>query len=112
MKEKGFRFSENFFQNYCKFVSKVLKTFQISSDCHIKACRSLKRRAILKILSTIFRRTYALSVRFEMEPLKKAFPSVKENQLEFCRNHAETLKEASIRFCLFNESHFSNICTL
>ena len=28
---------------------KVLKLFKISSDCHIKACRSLKWRAILKI---------------------------------------------------------------
>ena len=28
---------------------KVLKSFKISSDCHIKACRSLKWRAILKI---------------------------------------------------------------
>ena len=29
---------------------KLLKSFKISSDCHIKACRSLKWRAILKIL--------------------------------------------------------------
>ena len=28
---------------------KVLKSFKISSDCHIKACRSLEWRAILKI---------------------------------------------------------------
>ena len=31
----------------------VLKTFKISTDCHIKACRSLKRRAILKIPGTV-----------------------------------------------------------
>ena len=31
------------------FKVKVLKSFKISSDCHIKACRSLKWRAVLKI---------------------------------------------------------------
>ena len=31
------------------FKVKVLKSFKISSDCHIKACQSLKWRAILKI---------------------------------------------------------------
>ena len=30
----------------------VLKTFKISTDCQIKTCRSLKRRAILKIPSS------------------------------------------------------------
>ena len=33
---------------------KVLKTFQVSSDFHIKICRSLKRRAVLKLPSTVF----------------------------------------------------------
>ena len=33
---------------------KVLKTFNIICDCHMKTCRSLKRRAILKIPSIIF----------------------------------------------------------
>ena len=36
------------------FKVKVLKTFKISSDCHMKICRFLKRRAILKIPSTVF----------------------------------------------------------
>ena len=31
------------------FKVKVLKSFKIPSDCHIKACISLKWRAILKI---------------------------------------------------------------
>ena len=31
------------------FKVKVIKLFKISSDCHKKACRSLKWRAILKI---------------------------------------------------------------
>ena len=41
--EKGFRFPENLFQ------VRVLETFKVSTDCHIKTCRSLKRRAFLKI---------------------------------------------------------------
>ena len=40
---KSLRFSEIYFK------VKELKLFKISSDCHIKACRSLKWRAILKI---------------------------------------------------------------
>ena len=36
------------------FKVKVLKTFETFIDCHIKTCRSLKRRAIMKIPSTIF----------------------------------------------------------
>ena len=35
-------------QKIC-FKVKVLKTFKISTDCHIKVGRSHKRRAILKI---------------------------------------------------------------
>ena len=41
------------FQKIC-FKVKVLKTFKISSVCHIKTCRSLKRRAILKIPIMLF----------------------------------------------------------
>ena len=41
------------FQNIC-FKVKVLKTYETFTDCHIKTCRSLKRRAILKIPSAIF----------------------------------------------------------
>ena len=33
---------------------KVLKTFKISSDCHIITCRSLKWKAILKIPTIVF----------------------------------------------------------
>ena len=36
------------------FNVKVLKTFKISSYCYIKTFRSLKRRAFLKIHSTVF----------------------------------------------------------
>ena len=41
------------FQKIC-FEVKVLKTFKIFNDCHIKTCRSPKRRAILKIPRIIF----------------------------------------------------------
>ena len=37
---------------YLKF--KLLKTFNIFTDCHIKTCQSPKQRAILKIPSTVF----------------------------------------------------------
>ena len=41
------------FQKTC-FKVKTLKTFKISSDCHMKICRSWKRRGILQIPSTVF----------------------------------------------------------
>ena len=46
-------------KGYSSFFRKKLKTyklkpFKISTDCYIKRCRSLKRRAILKIPSTVF----------------------------------------------------------
>ena len=47
--EKGFHFLENLFQSY-----KVLKMIKIFTDHHIKTCRSLKRRAVLKIPGTVF----------------------------------------------------------
>ena len=46
--EKRFRFPE-----IC-FKVKALKTFETFTDCDIKTCGSLKRRAILKIYSTVF----------------------------------------------------------
>ena len=41
------------FQEIC-FEVKVLKTFEPFTDCHIKTCGSLKRRAVSKIPSTVF----------------------------------------------------------
>ena len=41
------------FQKIC-FEVEVLKTFETSTDCHIKTGQSLKQRAILKIPSTAF----------------------------------------------------------
>ena len=43
----------SFFQKTC-FKVKALKIFKICSDYHIKMCRSLRRRVILKIPSTVF----------------------------------------------------------
>ena len=59
------------FQKNC-FKVEVLKRFKISNDCHIKTCRSLKRRAILKNPSTTIRRTHALSLGFKMKSLTKS----------------------------------------
>ena len=64
---------------------KVLKSFKISTDYHIKTCRSLKRTAILKIPGTDFRRIYTLSVGFKMKTLKKSVFQPK-NQPKFCGN--------------------------
>ena len=69
------------------FKVKVLKSFNIFSDCHvIKACWSLKWRVILKSLVSFCRRTYALSVGFKMKPLRKSvFLCEGKDQLSFCR---------------------------
>ena len=51
-----------------------MKTFSISTDCHIKTCRSLRSDGGLfwKSLVAFFRRTYALSVGFKMKRLRKS----------------------------------------
>ena len=50
------------------FEFQVSKTFNISKDCQIKACKSLKPRGIFRIP----RRTYTLSVSFKRNPLRKS----------------------------------------
>ena len=42
----------------------VLKTFKVFSDFHIKKCRSLKRKAILKITSPVFQKNLCSFCRF------------------------------------------------
>ena len=64
--EKSLRFSKKIFK------VEVLKTFKVSSNFHIKTCRSLKGRGILKIPRTVFGRTYALAVGFKMKPLRNS----------------------------------------
>ena len=49
-----FFFEKSFPVSEICFKVKVLKTLNISSDCHIKTCGSLKQRAFLKIHSTVF----------------------------------------------------------
>ena len=53
-----------------KGLVKVMKTFKISSDCHIKTCQFLEHGAILKIPSTVFSGIYVLSDGLKMKPLQ------------------------------------------
>ena len=85
--------------------------FKVFSDCLIKACRSLKWRAILKILILKEPMLFLLALKWNL--YKKAFYCVKtKTNSVFARKLAEMLKEATIYFFLIDESHFSNICTL
>ena len=69
-------------QEIC-FKVKALNTFKISSDCHIKTCWTLKRRAIFKITSTIFEKNlYAFPVGSKMKPLKKHFLVLRQKQTQ------------------------------
>ena len=58
--------------------------------------------------------TYGPSVSFKVLNLQEeAFSCVKtKTNPNFGVNLAEMLKETMAYFCLFDESHFSNICTL
>ena len=63
--------------------------------------------------SSIFRRSYALSVGFKMKSLKKVSSCVKtKTNSNSAVNLAWMLKEENIHFYLFDESLFSDICTL
>ena len=95
-----------FFFAFCKV--RVMKAFKNSSECHIKICRCLKRRTILKILILCYRGTYALCVGFKMKPLLKSF-FLCLDKLTFCRKIWRK-KQPSI-FCLFGDSNYSKgIC--
>ena len=60
------------------FKVKILKSVKISRDCHIKTCRSLKRRVILKIPSTVFLEESMLFLLASKWNLwEKAFSNVK-----------------------------------
>ena len=88
-----------------------MKTFKISSDCHIKICRPLKGRAVLKIPATVFRGTYALSVGFKMKPVRITFPCVKtKTNVDFSVKSVERSSHPSnffIFICLFEDSLYS-----
>ena len=59
------------------FKVKILKTFKIFSDRHIKTCQFLKRRAVLKILSIVFKKSRLLLVALKWKLLEKALSCVK-----------------------------------
>ena len=64
------------FQKIC---FKVLKMFKIFTDRQIKTCRSLKRRAILKIPSTVFQKNLCSFRWLENETSKKKrFPLLRQ----------------------------------
>ena len=80
---------------------KVLKTFKISSDCPIKTCRSLKRRAFLKIFSTVFIRRTCYFSWLQIETSKKSASCVQaKTNSNFAKNLAEMLKEGTTHFCV------------
>ena len=83
---------------------KVLKTFKIFTDCHIKTCRCLKWRAFRKSLVPLFRRTYSLSVGFSMKPLRKiACQCSEKNQPKCC--HKTCWKEQAFIFTIYLMNH-------
>ena len=59
------------FQKTC-FKVKVLKTFKISSDCHLKICWSLERWTILKIPSAFSCVTTKINTNFPMKLVQKS----------------------------------------
>ena len=64
------------FQKICLKV-KVLKTFEISSDCHLKIGRPLKRRAILKTLVLFLEEPLLFLFALKWNLSEKSFSSVK-----------------------------------
>ena len=65
------------------FKVEVLKSFKISSDCHIKSCQSLKWRAILKIPISKEPMLFLLALKRNL--YKKAFSCVKIKTNFCCR---------------------------
>ena len=91
-----FAFSRKFMS---KLFKSLLKWFKIFSDCHIKACRSLKSRPILKI--PILKEPMFFPLALKWNLYEKAFSCVK-TKIFFAVNLAEMLKEATIHFFLMN----------
>ena len=73
------------------FKVKLLKTFKIPGDCHIKTYRSRKRRAILKIPRTDFGETYGLFLASKQKLyIKKFCPVLRQKTIShFAVKHAE-----------------------
>ena len=96
------------------FKVKALKTLKISSDCHIKTCGSLKRRAILKIPSTVFlEEPFLFLLALKWNLYQKAFFNVKtKTNPNFFVKLAERSNDLFLLSLMNHESHFSNTCTL
>ena len=90
------------------FKVKVLKLFKISSESHMKACRSLKWRAILKIPILKEPMLFLLALKWNL--YEKAFSCVKTKN-NFCCKPCWNAERSNHSF-LIDESHFWNICTL
>ena len=75
-----------------------MKTFKIFNDSHIKICLSFKRSSVLKILSTVFRGTYTLSLGFKKKPLQifLRFPALRQKATHILQQNLS--KEAAIHF--------------
>ena len=97
-----------------KSVSKLkyLKIFKISTDHHIKTCRSLRQKAVLKISSTVFKKELcSFCWLWNQTSKKKCFPVLRQIPAQI--SQWNLLKRAIINlYCLLDESHFSNICTV
>ena len=65
------------------FLLFILRLSSGTKFCFIKTCWSITWTAMLKIPSTFFRRTYALSIVFKMKPLrKKDFPLLRQKRTQ------------------------------
>ena len=82
-----------FQKNYFKV--KVLKLFKIFSDCHIKACWSLKWRAILKIPILKEPMLFLLALKWNL--YKKVFSCVK-TKTNFCHKPCWNAERSNYSF--------------
>ena len=86
------------------------KTFKISSDCHIKRCQSLKRRAILQNWGTAFQRIPCSVIWFLNETSrKKRFRMFRQKLCGTCRKLFERTNHLFLSW--LDLSTFLNICT-
>ena len=87
-----------------KIFYKVFITFKISSGRHLKTWWSLKWRAILKIVSNVFWRIYALSYGFSAKA--KIISNLPQKLLKGATVHFQSIQPR------IYESPCPNICTL
>ena len=90
------------FEKIC-FKVKVLKTFRIFTDSQIKTCRSLKRRAILKIPSTVFEKNlYSSCWLCNETSKKKRLPVLRQKHTLFYRETCWKEQPFIFTVCLIN----------